>query len=234
MFSKQHNTVAVTPSQTGLSAASGPPRQSAPNVQQMRIVERIQIARQAEAEKREERKKGRAEAQRLGALKHARESKIRHPNGGISARDSISGNQVIERGEAPSTKRSHSNGPGVNLPQVVINKKPKQADSINVDEIEPSDSDDVEVKLKFTRLPQKKNPGPQAFRPDHSQIIADHRTIVAQNNHLATQNELIIHHLSIISDSVRVQQLQDRQQGVEGGVSDTVLNINMEWLSFDA
>ncbi|KAJ3792036.1 hypothetical protein GGU11DRAFT_750650 [Lentinula aff. detonsa] len=63
-----------------------------------------------------------------------------------NTRDSISGYQPDVRGEGPSNKRSHSNGPGFNLPEGVVSKKAKQPDSINVQVIEDSDSDNVGLR----------------------------------------------------------------------------------------
>ncbi|KAJ3780487.1 hypothetical protein GGU10DRAFT_380578 [Lentinula aff. detonsa] len=47
--------------------------------------------------------------------------------------------------EGPSHKRSHSNGPGSNVPEVIITKKKRKASPINVDEMEDAD-DFMEIR----------------------------------------------------------------------------------------
>ncbi|KAJ3792332.1 hypothetical protein GGU11DRAFT_760851 [Lentinula aff. detonsa] len=51
-----------------------------------------------------------------------------------------------DRGEGPSHKRSHSNGPGLNVPEVIISKKKRKASPINVDEMEDNADDFMEVR----------------------------------------------------------------------------------------
>ncbi|KAJ3791767.1 hypothetical protein GGU11DRAFT_761325, partial [Lentinula aff. detonsa] len=53
-----------------------------------------------------------------------------------------------DRGEGPSHKRSHSNGPGSNVPEVIITKKKRKASPINVDEMEDNMNADDFMEIR--------------------------------------------------------------------------------------
>ncbi|KAJ3978901.1 hypothetical protein F5890DRAFT_1559498 [Lentinula detonsa] len=93
-----------------------------------------------------------ASRERHAAIRQERERKLREAAAAVvtKTRSSVISSVRSEdedRGEEPSHKRSRSNGPGSNVPDVVISKKRKQATPINVDEIEDNiNSDDMMEK----------------------------------------------------------------------------------------
>ncbi|KAJ3791373.1 hypothetical protein GGU11DRAFT_761654, partial [Lentinula aff. detonsa] len=114
--------------------------------------------REEEAKKAQAEEKAREDAriavrERHAAVRKERERKLREAAAAVvhpkpSSVISSFRSEDDDRGEGPSHKRSHSNGPGLNVPDVIINKKKRKASPINVDEMEDNMNADDFMEIR--------------------------------------------------------------------------------------